>query len=123
MAWEFKDGIPMYRQIVRIFERRIASGEYKLEEKIPSVRDLALEAGVNPNTMQRALSELEAEGLVHTERTNGRFVTGDRVQLEALRKRLSEECIRRFFRELTEIGMSRLEIIEAVRSWNESEEE
>jgi len=123
MAWEFKDGIPMYRQIVRIFERRIASGEYKLEEKIPSVRDLALEAGVNPNTMQRALSELEAEGLVHTERTNGRFVTGDREQLEALRKRLSEECIRRFFRELMEIGMSRLEIIEAVRSWNESEEE
>ena len=123
MAWEFKDGIPMYRQIVRIFERRIASGEYKLEEKIPSVRDLALEAGVNPNTMQRALSELEAEGLVHTERTNGRFVTGDREQLEALRKRLSEECIRRLFRELTEIGMSRLEIIEAVRSWNESEEE
>jgi GntR family transcriptional regulator len=123
MAWEFKDGIPMYRQIVQVFERRIASGEYKLEEKIPSVRDLAVEAGVNPNTMQRALAELENEGLVHTERTNGRFVTGEQQVLENLRKRLSSACIERFFRELTEIGLSRREIIEAVQNWRGNEEE
>ncbi len=123
MAWEFKDGTPMYRQIVQIFERKIASGEYQPEEKIPSVRDLAMEAGVNPNTMQRALSELESEGLVHTERTNGRFVTSEPGVLDELRRRLSYTCIQRFFRELTEIGFTRPQIIEAVRNWNEREGE
>ncbi len=72
MAWEFKDGIPIYRQLVRRLEISIAAGEYQSGEKMPSVRDLAMEAGVNPNTMQRALAELEAGGLLHSERTAGR---------------------------------------------------
>ena len=123
MDWNFKNGIPIYSQIVDEMTMRIASGIYEPGEKLPSVRDLAMDAGVNPNTMQRALAELERRGLVYSERTSGRFVTKE----EAVLKSLHEELAKKYFQELAEklrkIGMSAEEIHEAVRRWIEDMKE
>ena len=119
MEWNFKNGIPIYSQIVDEMTMRIASGTYEPGEKLSSVRDLAMDAGVNPNTMQKALAELERRGLVYSERTSGRFVTKE----EAVLKSLHEELAKKYFQELAEklrkIGMSAEEINEAVRKWIE----
>ena len=119
MGWNFKSGIPIYSQIVDEMTMRIASGIYKPGEKLPSVRELAANAGVNPNTMQRALAELKRRGLVYSERTSGRYVTKE----EAVLKSLHEELARRYFQELDvklrKIGLSGEEIHEAVRRWIE----
>ncbi len=123
MDWNFKTGIPIYSQIVDEMTMRIASGIYEPGEKLSSVRDLAMDAGVNPNTMQRALAELERRGLVYSERTSGRFVTKE----EAVLKSLHEELAKKYFQELAEklrkIGMSSEEIHEAVRRWIEDMKE
>ena len=115
MGWNFKSGIPIYSQIVDEMTMRIASGIYQPGEKLPSVRELATNAGVNPNTMQRALAELKRRGLVYSERTSGRYVTRE----EAVLKSLHEELARRYFQELDvklrKIGLSGEEIHEAVR--------
>ena len=123
MEWNFKNGIPIYSQIVDEMTMRIASGIYEPGEKLSSVRDLAMDAGVNPNTMQRALAELERRGLVYSERTSGRFVTKE----EAVLKSLHEELAKKYFQELDEklrkIGMSGEEIRAAVRKWAEDMKE
>ena len=90
MAWDFTDNAPIYMQIVNGLQREIASGAYAPGTRLPSVRDLAMEAGVNPNTMQRALAELERRGLVNAQRTAGRFVTEDTAALSEMRRSLSE---------------------------------
>ena len=117
MEWNFKDGIPIYTQIIDEMTMRIASSAYSPGDKLPSVRDLALDAGVNPNTMQRALAELERRGLVYSERTSGRFVTKE----ETVLKDLHEELARKYFEELTEklrkIGMDDSAIKASVNSW------
>ena len=88
LAWQFSAQQPIYKQIVDALEMRIINGTYGLNERLPSVRDLALEAAVNPNTMQRALSELERKGLVTTQRTSGRTVTDDKESImQASRER------------------------------------
>lgn len=119
MEWNFKSGIPIYSQIVDEMTMRIASGIYEPGEKLSSVRDLAMDAGVNPNTMQRALAELERRGLVYSERTSGRFVTKE----EPVLKSLHEELAKKYFQELAEklrkIGMSGEEIASAVKKWAE----
>ncbi len=123
MEWNFKSGIPIYSQIVDEMTMRIASGIYEPGEKLSSVRDLAMDAGVNPNTMQRALAELERRGLVYSERTSGRFVTKE----EAVLKSLHEELAKKYFQELAEklrkIGMSGEEIASAVKKWAEDMKE
>ncbi len=75
--WEFQSDRPIYTQLVEQIKLRIISGIYKPGDKLPSVRDFAQEASVNPNTMQRALAELEKDGLVYSQRTSGRFITED----------------------------------------------
>lgn len=75
MAWKFNSEAPIFLQIMYNIKLRIARGELKPGDKVPPVRELAVEAGVNPNTMQKALSELEREGILQSERTIGRFVT------------------------------------------------
>lgn len=123
MEWNFKSGIPIYSQIVDEMTMRIASGIYEPGEKLSSVRELAMDAGVNPNTMQRALAELERRGLVYSERTSGRFVTKE----EAVLKSLHEELAKKYFQELAEklrkIGMSGEEIASAVKKWAEDMKE
>ncbi len=116
MNWKFIDGIPIYSQIVDELTVRIARHDYLPGEKLPSVRDIASQACVNPNTVQRALAELERNGLVRTERTNGRFVTEDEKVLKEIYKSLSSEYIDEMIEKLRNIGMNDAEIIEAVSS-------
>lgn len=93
---------------------RIARHDYSPGQKLPSVRDIAAEACVNPNTVQRALAELERNGLVRTERTNGRFVTEDERVLKEIYKSLSSAYVDELVEKLRNIGMSDVEIVEAV---------
>lgn len=119
MEWNFKNGIPIYTQIIDEMTMRIASGSYEPGEKLPSVRDLAMDAGVNPNTMQRALAELERRGLVFSERTSGRFVTKEDKVLKELHEELAKKYFEEFADKLRKIGMSGEEITGAVRRWLE----
>ena len=86
MNWEFNDDMPIYLQIIDIIKAKIASGELKPKEKLKSVRELALEAGVNPNTMQKAMTELERQGIVYSQRTSGRFISEGGEVMSNLKK-------------------------------------
>lgn len=115
MDWNFKNGIPIYTQIVDELTMRIASGAYAPGEKLASVRELALDAGVNPNTMQKAMAEIERRGLVYSERTSGRFVTRDESVLKELHKELAEKYLDEFMEKLQKIGMSEKEIKDFIK--------
>ena len=115
MKWIFKEGIPIYQQIVQFLRTGIANGTYPPGSKVPAVRDFALEAGVNPNTMQRALTELERDGLMYSVRTSGRFITEDGEKLEELKNMLSGEYIDEMLLQLRGLGYTDEEILEAVR--------
>ncbi len=107
MAWNLNSDRPIYQQIVEIIELQILSGQYPGGSKLPSVRELAAEAGVTPNTMQKAFAELERRGLVITQRTAGRSVTEDQSLLEEIRTTLAKEQINVFIQKMTELGYSR----------------
>ena len=110
MAWSFSGDRPIYTQLVDKLRQRIVTGEYPPGSRVAPVRELAEEAAVNPNTMQRALSELEAHGLVYTQRTVGRFVTEDAELITALRAELARQRLTRFLAEMEAIGYTRREI-------------
>ncbi|MGN9019042.1 GntR family transcriptional regulator [Lachnospiraceae bacterium HCP1S3_C3] len=110
MAWEFKNDRPIYAQILEHMELDILSGKYSPGEKVPSVRELAADAAVNPNTMQRAMVELERRGLVYTERTNGRFITENMDMLQDVKRRIAEEYIGEFVDKMKKIGYSEEEV-------------
>ena len=117
MEWNFKNGIPIYSQIMDEMTMRIASGAYAPGDKLPSVRDLAMEAGVNPNTMQKAMAELERIGLVYSERTSGRFITKEEKILEELQESLAKKYFDELSEKLRKIGMSDADIKTAVSKW------
>lgn len=117
MEWNFKNGIPIYSQIMDEMTMRIASGAYAPGDKLPSVRDLAMEAGVNPNTMQKAMAELERIGLVYSERTSGRFITKEEKILEELHESLAKKYFDELSEKLRKIGMSDADIKTAVSKW------
>ena len=117
MGWNFNDNTPIYLQIISGLQREIASGAYPPGSRLSSVPELALEAGVNPNTMQRALAELERQGLVNSQRTAGRFVTEDTAALSALRRSMSDSIISDFFRSMVSLGLSQEEILSLVQDW------
>lgn len=121
MGWRFEGNSPIYLQIIEKLETGIAAGTYALGQKMPSVRDLALEAGVNPNTVQRAFAELERDGLLHSQRTSGRFVTEDRQKLSALRVSLGRKYIGELFERLTGLGLSQEEILLACEAYAKEE--
>ena len=100
MAWNLDSDRPIYAQILERIQRQIVSGEYAPGTKIPSVRELAAQAGVNPNTMQKALSELERSGLVATMRTSGRVVTEDMEMIKQIRKQLAAEQAAEFVKQM-----------------------
>lgn len=102
----FDDERPIYIQLVEMLRKEIVSGKLKAGERIPSVRELALTARVNPNTMQKALVELENEGLVYTERTNGKFVTTNYELIEKIKKKLAEEKVNNFLNDMKSIGIT-----------------
>ena len=107
MTWQFTNGAPIYSQLIHQIKQGIVSGAFPPGERLPSVRDLATEAGVNPNTMQRALSELERDGLVYSQRTAGRFVTEDREMIEVAKRSLAQAHIRSFIMTMTRLGFER----------------
>ena len=111
MEWSFRSDLPIYSQLVETFKQRIVSGALSPGERLASVRDLAMEAGVNPNTMQRALQELEREGLVFSQRTAGRFVTEDIPVIEAAKKALARSQIESFLSVMKKLGYDRQGII------------
>ena len=121
MEWTFKNGVPIYQQIIQTMQIRIAGGIYAKGEKLPAVRELAIEAGVNPNTMQRALAELERDRILYTARTSGRFVTEDEKVLENLRHDLSMQYIRELYEKLEQLGMRDDEIETAVRDFRKKQ--
>lgn len=121
MGWRFEENSPIYLQIIEKLETGIAAGTYAPGQKMPSVRDLALEAGVNPNTVQRAFAELERDGLLHSQRTSGRFVTEDRQKLSALRVTLGRKYIGELFERLTGLGLSQEEILLACEAYAKEE--
>ncbi len=106
MAWSFDADRPIYLQLVEHIQQKILNGEYQPGEKLPSVRDLAAEAAVNPNTMQKALSELERGGLVFAQRTSGRFITDDAAKIRRLRRAAALALARRFLADLKQLGIT-----------------
>ncbi len=114
MAWNLTSDRPIYIQLVEKLQLDIITGSYRLGEKLPSVRDLASEAAVNPNTMQKALTELERSGLVYTQRTAGRFVTDDPALIRSIRRDLAASHIRDFIRTMRQFDMSDDEILHLI---------
>lgn len=104
MSWDLDNDRPIYMQLMEKIRLDIIAGIYKPGDKLPSVRDLALDASVNPNTMQKALSEFERSGLVYAQRTSGRFITEDKEMLEQLKVELATEQIRQFFEKMKQLG-------------------
>ena len=120
MEWNFRNDLPIYSQLVEQIKLGIVSGEFSPGQRLASVRDMAMEAGVNPNTMQRALQELEREGMVFSQRTAGRFVTEDSTVIANVKKAFAEEQIQGFLEAMNKLGYSRREIISLLE---EKEEE
>ena len=106
MTWSFSNDLPIYTQLVEQIKTNIVTGAFASGERLPSVRDLAMEAGVNPNTMQRALSQLEAEGLVYSQRTAGRFVTEDRTRIDSVKRELAQKHIAQFIQAMRALNFS-----------------
>ena len=102
--FKFDNNTPIYIQLVEQLKIDIISGQLKSGERLPSVRDLALQNKVNPNTMQKALVELEELNLIYTERTNGKFVTEDTKLIEKYKKQYADELTRKYISNMKEIG-------------------
>ena len=110
MAWELDADRPIYAQLVERIQKEIVSGKYQPGEKLPSVRDLAAVAAVNPNTMQKAFAELERSGLIVTQRTSGRTVTEDSELIRNTRDQLAVGHVRNFMNNMQELGYQKEEI-------------
>ena len=115
MDWKLDDGRPIWQQTTEQLTLRILKGEYPPGERLPGVRELAAQAGVNPNTMQRALAQLEQEGLARADRTAGRLVTQDAAALEAARLREARTVVRDYFEAMSALGCSRERAIELLK--------
>jgi len=119
MSWTFDNNKPIYMQIMDKIKLQIISHKLEPNQQLPTVRELASEAGVNPNTIQRALSDLEREGFVYTKRTAGRFVTEDLDLSEQSRKQLSEEQLQQFVTGMVEFGYEKEELPTVLRDYIE----
>lgn len=117
MAWSFTSRAPVYMQIVSRIRADILGGVYQPDQQIPAVRQLALTAGVNPNTMQRAFAVLEAEQLFITRGTIGRFITTDTEVLARAREVMRRETVVRLIEEAAAVGISPAELIESIRAY------
>ncbi|MBQ7828066.1 MAG: GntR family transcriptional regulator [Clostridia bacterium] len=107
MEFKFDNNTPIYIQLVEQIKINIISGKLSPGERLPSVRELALMTKVNPNTMQKALAELESSGLIYTERTNGKFVTEDSELIGKYRSEYAAEAIQKYLAAMAELGYSR----------------
>ena len=115
MEWKFSGTEPVFLQLADALRLQILRGEYASGEQIPTVRQLATEAAVNPNTVQRALVVLEEEGLVYASGTQGRFVTQDAALLSAAAARVRRRTVKRFLERAGAIGLDGAQIIEIIK--------
>ena len=118
MGFRLKDARPIWQQLCEELAERIVTGKYAPGARFPAVRELAAEAGVNPNTMQRALSQLEADGLAVANRTAGRTVTEDAAAVEAVRRKLAAENAAVYLSAMARLGYSRGEAMELLKEEN-----
>ena len=116
MPWNLDDSRPIYLQLMERIQHDIISGVYQPGDKLPSVRDLALDAEVNPNTMQKALSELERSGLVYSHRTSGRFITDDKELLKKAKTNLAHEYMSSFLTQMRHLGFDGRETLEMIQA-------
>ena len=114
MPWNFDNSIPIYLQIMTEIQRKIFSSELLPGDKLSSIRDLAKEANVNPNTMQKALQELEALGLIQTERTSGKFVTEEETKILQLKEAYIEDKMKPFLTEMKKLGLTKSDVIDRI---------
>lgn len=113
---KFRNDLPIYLQLIDLFKDKILKGEWKADEKIPSVRDLAVTYSVNPNTVQRALTELESQGLLRSERTLGRFVQGNISSLKKIKKEEVLDLTKTFLYKMKSLGHSKEQIIDIIEN-------
>lgn len=118
MNWNFDNERPIYKQLVEQLKVFIINGEYPPGSKMTPVRDLALESKVNPNTMQKALQELESIGLVYTKRTSGRFITSDQKLIEKVRKEMAYDIMNQFLLGMDKIGINKNQAIRYLEEEN-----
>lgn len=111
ITYSFDNERPIYLQLMEMIKIQIISGKIKPGEKLPSVRDYAHEVKVNPNTVQKALTELERENLIYTERTNGKYVTDNLSLINQLKTKIANNLIIKFIEDMNDIGISKEEII------------
>ncbi|SHH78188.1 DNA-binding transcriptional regulator YhcF, GntR family [Sporobacter termitidis DSM 10068] len=116
MNWTFDTDRPIYLQLKEQILLLIVSGSYPAGSKLPAVRDMAAEAAVNPNTLQKALSELERDGLVYTQRTSGRFVTEDDNMIQQAKKDLAYEQIELFLKKMAGLGYTKEETLALINN-------
>lgn len=121
MDWNITPGRPVYLQLIEQLELAIVTGALPAGAKVPPVRELAAEAGVNPNTMQRALQELETRGLLKTQRTAGRTVSAGAEQLDALRRQRARALAEEFWNQMQALGVSAEETAALLRAAAEKE--
>lgn len=121
MAWNLQSDRPIYAQLVEQIQRMIATGIFPAGSKMPSVRELATEAAVNPNTMQRALSKLEDDGLLYTQRTSGRFVTEEADRIMETKQTLANELIQQFMENMNRLGFTKEQAVELLKNAKEEE--
>ena len=121
MEWRIRADLPIYAQLIFQIKLAIVSGTCLPGERLAPVRELAMDAGVNPNTMQRALQELERDGMVYTQRTSGRFVTEDTKVIESAKKQLAEDQIKDFLEQMGRLGYPKEEILSLLKASIEEE--
>ena len=122
MPWNLDSSRPIYLQIIERVQMDIITGRYQPGDKLPSVRDLAQEAAVNPNTMQKALSELERSGLIYSQRTSGRFITEDKELIHQMKKKLAAAEVSAFVAHMKQLGITPEEIRQLLAETIEEEE-
>lgn len=122
MPWNLDSSRPIYLQIIERVQMDIITGRYQPSDKLPSVRDLAQEAAVNPNTMQKALSELERSGLIYSQRTSGRFITEDKELIHQMKKELAAAEVSAFIAHMKQLGITPEEIRQLLAETIEEEE-
>ncbi len=122
MSFTFDNNIPIYIQVLEYMKIYLISGVFKSGEKLPSVREFATTFQINPNTMQKALSELESMKLIYTERTNGKYVTKDEKLIEKLKDEYAIELAKSYFQGMKRIGLGKVDSIKYLQGIEDSYE-
>lgn len=114
MSFDFDTNIPIYIQIMNYLKKQIVSGDIKAGDKVPSVRELAIELQTNPNTIQRTFQELEREGIVETKRGLGRYVTSEERIIMEIKKEMANDLLHNFIEGMKDLGFKKEDIVRIV---------